>query len=131
MSITLTYAGTTVPLPADLRWTNELNYQPVAQTTERTITGALVVDFLQLVGGRPITLEGGEDHAWDSRGAMLLLQAWASIAGAQFTLDLRGRTFQVIFAREEAAVAGVLVVDYCDPTDEHPYCSLALRFLEI
>ncbi|MCS4509134.1 hypothetical protein [Xylophilus ampelinus] len=131
MSITLTYAGTTVPLPADLRWVNELEWQPVAQTAERSITGALVLDFLQLSGGRPITLQGGDDHAWDSRAAMLLLQAWASIAGAAFTLNLRGETFQVVFAREEAALAGVLVVDYCDPTDEHPYCSLALRFLEI
>ena len=58
MAITLQNAGTTLALPPDLIWTDELLWSPVRQSTERSITGALIVDRAVRVGGRAITLQG-------------------------------------------------------------------------
>ena len=70
MTITLTNLTTsaTLTLNPDLKWTDENNWNPVEQTAERTITGALVVQVGAMVAGRPITLEPEDDEsAWMSR----------------------------------------------------------------
>ena len=48
----------TITLPDDLRWINEFEWNPVEQTTERSLTGALLVQEGQLTHGRPIVLWG-------------------------------------------------------------------------
>lgn len=128
MAITLTHAGTTLALPDDLSWTDEFTYSPVLQSTERSITGALIVDEVDLTGGTPITLQGTDTSAWIARATLRQLQAWAAVGGTVMTLDLRGESFDVIFAREQSAISAALVIDYADPVDTDHYCSLALRF---
>lgn len=135
MTITLTKNGTSLELPEDLLWTDEFSWSAVAQSTERGIDGHLIVDSMERVGGRPITLMGDGDSAWITRADLLTLKAWAAIAGQEFGLDVRGQAWTVIFDHgdaEEARSMGLApVVHYSDMEDGDYYCSLVLRFIEI
>lgn len=134
MTITLTKDGTTLELPEDLIWSDELTWSAVAQSKERGIWGTLIVDAMARNGGRPITLVGDGDSAWITRGTLLTLNAWARIPGQRFTLQLLGQTFTVIFDHgtdEETRAMGMsAVIEYSDPEETDYYCSLTLRFIE-
>lgn len=136
MAITLTYGSTTLDLPEDLLWVNEFRWSPVAQATERSITGALLVDAAPRVGGRLITLAGQEDSAWILRSGLETLLAWAALPAQQFTLTHNGVARTVIFDHGTAEESGAIkqvqpVIDYSDPEPSDHYCSLELNFLEV
>lgn len=95
--ITLTYNAVTANISNRLEWVDEFDWSPVAQETAYSTTGALLVDVGQRLAGRTITLQGMGTAAWISRGLCETLQAWAAIAGAQFTLTLRGVARTVMF----------------------------------
>ena len=134
MTITLTKDGTTLELPEDLIWSDELTWSAVAQSKERGIWGTLIVDAMARNGGRPITLTGEGNSAWITRNVLLTLKTWAAIPGQRFTLQLLGQTFTVIFDHgtdeETRAMAMSAVVEYRDPEETDYYCSLTLRFIE-
>ncbi len=134
MSITLTNGGTTLSLPPDLIWADELTWSAVAQSTERGIFGALIIDAMARNGGRPITLQGDGDSAWIDRGTLRMLGAWAQTPGLRMALDVRGEIFTVVFdhgpEEETRAIAMSAVIDYSDKQDGDYYCSLVLRFIE-
>ena len=134
MTITLTNGGTTLSLPPDLIWADELTWSAVAQSTERGIFGTLIVDAMARNGGRPITLQGDGDSAWIDRGTLRTLGAWAQTPGLRMALDVRGEVFSVVFdhgpEEETRAIAMSAVIDYSDKQDGDYYCSLVLRFIE-
>ena len=134
MTITLTNGGTTLSLPPDLIWADELTWSAVAQSTERGIFGTLIVDAMARNGGRPITLQGDGDSAWIDRGTLRTLGAWAQTPGLRMALDVRGEIFTVVFdhgpEEETRAIAMSAVIDYSDKQDGDYYCSLVLRFIE-
>lgn len=104
MTISLSVGLTTVQLNPDLFWEDENNWHPVEQTSERTITGALVVQVAERVAGRPITLRPEDD----SSGATELtdleqLRNWAAVPGQQMTLTIRGESRTVIFRHHDGA----------------------------
>ena len=134
MTITLTNGGTTLSLPPDLIWADELTWSVVAQSTERGIFGTLIIDAMARNGGRPITLQGDGDSAWIDRGTLRTLGAWAQTPGLRMALDVRGEIFTVVFdhgpEEETRAIAMSAVIDYSDKQDGDYYCSLVLRFIE-
>lgn len=134
MTINLTNGGTTLSLPPDLIWADELTWSAVAQSTERGIFGTLIIDAMARNGGRPITLQGGGDSAWIDRGTLRTLGAWAQTPGLRMALDVRGEIFTVVFdhgpEEETRAIAMSAVIDYSDKQDGDYYCSLVLRFIE-
>jgi hypothetical protein len=134
MTITLTNGGTTLSLPPDLIWADELTWSAVAQSTERGIFGTLIIDAMARNGGRPITLQGDGDSAWIDRGTLRTLGAWAQTPGLRMALDVRGEIFSVVFdhgpEEETRAIAMSAVIDYSDKQDGDYYCSLVLRFIE-
>ena len=134
MTITLTNSGTTLSLPPDLIWADELTWSAVAQSTERGIFGTLIIDAMARNGGRPITLQGDGDSAWIDRGTLRTLGAWAQTPGLRMALDVRGEIFTVVFdhgpEEETRAIAMSAVIDYSDKQDGDYYCSLVLRFIE-
>lgn len=136
MAITLSNGATTLVLPEDLLWTNEFRWSAVSQSTERSLTGALLIDAAARVGGRQITLAGREDFGWILRAGLETLRAWASIPEQQFTLTHNGVARTVLFDHGTGEESGAIkqvqpVVDYSDPKPEDPYCTLELSFLEI
>ena len=134
MTITLTNGGTTLSLPPDLIWADELTWSAVAQSTERGIFGTLIIDAMARNGGRPITLQGDGDSAWIDRGTLRTLGAWAQTPGLRMALDVRGEIFTVVFdhgpEEETRAIAMSAVIEYSDKQDGDYYCSLVLRFIE-
>ena len=130
MSTTLSQGATTVTLPADLLWSDEFSWMPVKQSTERSITGSLVIDSQAAVGGRQISLSGSESAAWMPRTTVEVLYGWVAQAGLQMTLTLRGVARTVIFDHERGALDVRPVVEYADPQGDDWY-SVSLRFIEV
>lgn len=93
MSITLG----AVTLPGDLRWADEFAWSPLVQSSEYSLTGALIVQEATKLAGRPITLEAQRD-TWVTRATVLAVQALAETPGWSGALTLHdGRTFTVGF----------------------------------
>ena len=135
MSITLTLDSEVLELPEDLIWANEFQWSPVSQSTERSISGALLIDISTRTGGRKIVLRGSEDSAWIRRSGLLTLQAWAALAGQAFTLSHNGVDRTVIFDHGTDESSGAIkqvrpVVEYSDPEPGDHYCTLEINFLE-
>lgn len=94
-----------IQLPSGLAWSDEFTWSPVVQSSEYSLTGALIVQTAVKLAGRPITLIGqssGNDHtAWMPRSDVMALQAALATPGATFTLTLHdGRTFLVMPAAD-------------------------------
>jgi hypothetical protein len=102
--ITLANGATTLTLPADLLWSDEFEWRPVAQATDYTLTGALIVQAAARTAGRPITLRSGENYAVLTRQQLDTLSAWADVPGQQMTLSIRGTSRTVMFAHQDAPV---------------------------
>lgn len=130
MATTLTYSATSLTLSDDLLWVDEAAWQPVAQTSRRTLTGALLLEAGARQGGRPITLAGGDRHGWISRTALEQLLVWLQIAGAQFTLVHRGATRTVAFDHERGGLEARPVIDFNTPAAGDWYVA-TLRFIEL
>lgn len=131
MSITLSVGATSVALDPDLLWSDENNWFPVEQTEARTITGALIVSMATRLAGRPITLEPEDDSsAWMAASEVDQLKAWASVAGQQMQLTLRGTTRTVIFRHQDTALEAVPVVHYSDVSVSDWY-RVTVRLMEI
>lgn len=129
---TLTYDGTTLILPDDLYWADEASWQPVVQTAERTITGALVVQTHARVAGRPITLQPDSENAsWITRQTLETLMAWASIPDCEMLLSYRGISYDVIWRHHDGEVIQATpIVHYAD-VQAGDYYTATLRFMEI
>ncbi len=96
----------TVALPDDLLWTDEFSWVSVVRATEYSCTGALIVDTAQRLAGRPITLEGTDEHGWITRATLDAVRTLASSLPGAFVLALAdGRSFNVTFAPEDPVQA--------------------------
>lgn len=132
MTITLAYSTTTLTLDPDLYWTDEHQWHPVEQNTQRTVTGALIVNTAARIGGRPITLlPDGDNSAWMPRSMIDTLRSWAAAPGRQMTLTLRGVARTVIFRHHDGiAVEASPIIFYSDE-DGSDWYKATLRFMEI
>lgn len=131
MSITLTDGTGTVELSNDLFWSDEHNWQPVEQTTQRTLTGALIVSAATRVAGRPITLEPENDQsAWMTRATVADLRNWAAVPGKVLTLTLHGVTHSVMFRHQDGGLDARPVVHYNDASNADYYLCV-VRLMEI
>lgn len=82
-------------------WTDELGWDPLVQSLDYTVVGALIVEEWAMQAGRPITLEPlSNNRGWLLRSAWLVLDAWRNVPGKMMTLTLAdASTHQVIFGR--------------------------------
>lgn len=130
MSITLTSGSTTIELPSGLRWTDEFDWNPVAQSIETGLTGAPIIQQGTRQAGRPLTLEGGRQWAWITRSDLLALHQLLSVAGAQPTVTLHdGRQFLVVPDLSAGALDTESLRGEADPESSTRYVLTALRFL--
>lgn len=118
-------------LPADLDWVDEYDWTGVEQVIQTTLTGALIIEESTLLAGRPITLAGGDDSAWVSRGVVELLRAKAINPQQQMTLTLAdGRTFTVTWRQAARPIEARPVLRDGLP-HSGTYYTLTLRLMEI
>lgn len=100
MSITLTVSETTLILPSDLMWSDEFEWHEIVEASERSLSGALVIDQARRLRGRPITLQpSDENSAWMAREALAQLALWEKTANLTMQLNLRGLVMNVRFRR--------------------------------
>jgi hypothetical protein len=132
MSITLAVGPVTVELPDDLYWADELEWSPVEQSVELGTMGALMVDTMEAQAGREITLVPEDDASgWISRANLEQLYAWASVAGQEMTLTLRGVARTVLFRHQDKPVIEKRpIVHYTDVVPEDQYTA-TFKFMEV
>lgn len=129
--ISLTDTTTTVILPADLWWADEIAWAPVEQSAEYSLGGALVVEEAVKLAGRPITLAGHERRAWVRRSTVLALHSLAAVPGKQMVLTLADRTFNVIFRRSDGPPIEAESLTMMSPPEDDDWYTLTLRLMEI
>ena len=128
---TLSDGTTTITLPSGLKW-SDYTWSPVAQTSDYTLTGAVIVQLGTAQAGRPITLEPADDSsAWALKPIVDQIEAWAAVAGKQLTLVYMGTSYVVIFRHQDApAVLAEPVVFFDDP-DSTDYYRLTLKMMGV
>ena len=122
----------TITLPDDLLWVNEFDWNPIEQSTERSLTGALMVQEQSLKFGRPLELSGGLEAGWVARSTVVDLLALSSIANKVMTLTLPDlREYTVIFDRQSGSpVEAQQILPFAYPGDDYKY-SLTIRLLTV
>lgn len=121
-----------ITLPDDLLWIDEFEWNPVEQTTDRSLSGGLLVQEQSKQKGRPITLSGGGEAGWVNRATVVSLLTKAETANLTMTLTLPdARQFSVIFDREAGnPVEAQQIMPFAFPDDNYQY-SLILRLLTV
>ncbi|WP_252177189.1 hypothetical protein [Endozoicomonas sp. 4G] len=121
-----------ITLPDDLLWINEFDWNPVAQSQDRTLTGGLLIQEQSKKLGRPIELSGGLDAGWVNRSTVVELQSLSELANKRMILKLPdGRQFTVIFDRTHGSpIEAKQVLPFAYPDDNHFY-QLTLRLLVV
>lgn len=118
-----------IPLPDGLVWVDEFTTTQIAQSTTRTLSGALVVQTGTKIEGRPITLNGAES-GWITYADLQVLRNYLEAnADATMVLNFRDNEFNVILdASEGSALSAQPVVDYSTPEASDWY-TMTLKLL--
>ena len=121
-----------ITLPDDLLWINEFDWNPVAQSTERSLSGALLVQEGQLSQGRSVVLSGNGEAGWVSRLTVKNLYALSKAANKTMSLTLPdSRQFSVIFDRANGSgVETRQLIPFAYPDDDDLYL-VTLRLLTV
>jgi hypothetical protein len=105
-----------VTLPSDLRWADEFDTSQIAQNTQRSLSGALVISESVKTEGRSIKLTGDDEGAWISRSVLLQLRALAEQNNTNHVLDLNGTSFNVRFDRSNGSgITAKQIINCSDP----------------
>lgn len=132
MSIVLSVGGTSVELPRDLAWADELAWHPVKQSVDWSITGAAIVQVQQITSGRPITLEPPVAGAsWIRRSALDQLKVWADTPGVVMALTLRGLVRTVIWRHQDGEVMAARPVMPQEGVEADDAYTGTFKFMEI
>ena len=81
----------TLTLPDNFIWVNEFDWSPVAQVSERSLTGALVISESLKSYGRSIVLGDGE-NSWLTLAEVEALYALNEQAGHKMSSNSAGWT---------------------------------------
>lgn len=121
-------------LPADLEWQDEFDWQPIAHSSERSLTGKMLIEEAPLVKGRPVTLYGGPNACWVPRSLVLALKSMeASVSDINnpMLLDFHGTQMRVIWRRDDGpAVEAKPVVRIRNPGPDHKYY-ITIKLVEV
>lgn len=97
MAITLS----NVTLRDGLMWVDRYGAQSVSQNMLRTLGGLPVFYYAKLQSGVLVSLESLDDQGWQTKETVDALYALASVAGAQYVLNLGPEQFTVMFRHHE------------------------------
>jgi len=135
MAVTLdTGAGAPLVIPAhgSLRWEDEHAWQPVLQSLDYTLSGAVVIEEWTRESGRPMTLSGRPSYATLSWGDIKDLIGRLNAPGVVATVTLDdARSFSCTARRDggEPCVVFERSADAIDETDDTLHLLLEVRLL--
>lgn len=119
-----------IQLPRGMLWVDEFAWSAVNKSVERSITGAQVIDVVERIAGRPITLQAVQDQGWIRRDVLQSVLALANDPAGEYLLRLAdGRDFVVQFSGDDPVSAEPLSRPELPP-DSHPYIA-TLRFITV
>ncbi len=126
-----------ITLPADMKWTDEFHWTPVAQQVEVTTAGSLLVEESAQLAGRPITLEAQRDddggYIWVDRATLVELNSLAAsplIDAILLTLH-DGRTFNVRFRYGDGPPVEADPVRHIVPAIDDDVYLIKLRLMQV
>ncbi len=121
----------TMALPDNLLWVNEFDWTPVAQSTDRSLTGSLIVSESLMTYGRSIVLGDGE-NSWLTLSELNALFAMTKTLQKKMFLTLPGgRECTVIFDRSEGSpIEAQQVIPLSEPSEDHLY-AVVIRLLTV
>lgn len=93
-----------VPIPIDLEWEDEWDWEPYPEQAGYAIDGTHIIERgMRRQGGRPVTLAGGDDRGWADRAMLQALQTL--LDQTTMTLDLwDGRTLTVAWRHGDTPI---------------------------
>lgn len=120
-----------IELDDQFEWTDEYEWDAVAQEQERSITGALLVQEGVKLHGRPITL-ASNGGVWTPLSLVRQLELLRDQPGRVMPLTLPdGRQFSVIFNRVNGApLVATPLERLVNPPDDWPY-EVTLRLITV
>lgn len=90
-----------IQLPEETIWVDRFNSTQVSQTRKRSLAGRQIITALQLIAGRPITLQSGEAFGWMTKTTLDQISTLADQVGATYTLIFGVETFTVAFRHDD------------------------------
>ncbi len=121
-----------IVLPNDLEWEDEISWTPIAQNSDYSASGALLLQESVRLSGRPITLVGSGNVGYLKRTKVLELLVKRNQPGLVMVLTLNdARIINVMFAQSQTAI-DVVPIKSTHNFDENRYYRVnALRFMEV
>lgn len=127
-----------IVLPADLQWIDEYGdgSDLVGQVVSTTITGALVIQTNAQQAGRRITLQGRQEgnagFAAITRATVEALRTLAADIDETHTLTFSdGRTFDVVFRRDDGPAVEATPFRFADPPDDDDLYYPTIRLMQV
>ena len=121
-------------LPDALQWRDEHDWNQIAQTQDRSVTGALLVQEALKHYGRTITLTGDDESNWITKAEMDALNAKEAELNKKMTVTLPdGQVFSVMFNRNGGGAIKAKQVWRWEgvPTPDTYYTLLNLRLITV
>lgn len=113
-------------LPEEMIWLDEAKWTAVAQSTEYTLNGALIVQQGVKQAGRQMSLGG--DNCWARWSLVKQLQETTHVADKRMTLTLEdGRSYLVIWDHENDPIEITRIYER-QPQDDD-WCRMTLHFI--
>lgn len=119
-----------ITLPQDLRWTDELTWNAIAQAEpERTLSGGLIIQQGKKTAGRPITLQA--ENVWLPLRDIHILRDWTDVPELTMTYTHHdGRVFHVMFRLHETALTPEPVY-FTTPENDSDHYTVAIKLMTV
>lgn len=116
-----------ITLPDNYFWDDEKTFKPFATSKQRAVNGALTIEAVPLLYGRPITISG----MWISRDDLAALEALEAqpLIKRQLTMD-DASTFTVLFDLEAGGIQAAPLYSVKNPNGETTY-TLTLHLITV
>lgn len=116
-----------IELPENLIWQDATTFKPFAQSKERSVSGALILDYQALHYGQPVTLTGG----WITGSGLAVLQAQEAVPTTKRLLTLNdASTLTVQFDLERGGIAAEPIWPTTSPDNSTQY-TLTLNLITV
>jgi hypothetical protein len=129
----LTVGMTTITLPDDLLWADELSWSTVAQSVKRSVDGAAIVQESIKQSGRTVTVKSPTEGGWISRSTVQAIIA-AAESRPTVTLSLAGYSNMTVKFRFDGGSCLDVEPAFTQslpPSGDQFYSIEALKFIEL
>jgi hypothetical protein len=140
MANTLSKGSTVLALPGNLMPSDEWrNWSPMVQSTEYSLSGAIVIESAEKQAGAPLTLEGGDRWVWLTGAQCDAIDALLADISEPLTLTLHDGVARTVLPRIEdgkkplrrTPVPMLAGSGLADPTSATKYVIEQLMFWEL